>query len=95
MNEIVIKLTGEIENTNFDEWKKDLITQIQSTKKELITDDDFVIASKQVKSFKLAEKSLVEAKQSAIEQASDIQKLFGAIDEISVEARDARLSLER
>jgi hypothetical protein len=95
MNEIVIKLSGEIHDSNFDEWKKDLITQIQSTKKELITDDDFVIASNQVKSFKSAEKSLVEAKLSAIEQASDIQKLFGAIDEISAEAREARLSLER
>jgi hypothetical protein len=95
MNEIVIKLSGEIHDSNFDEWKKDLITQIQSTKKELVTDDDFVLASEQVKSFKLAEKSLIIAKQSAIEQASDIQRLFGAIDEISAEARQARLSLER
>lgn len=95
MNDLVIKLTGEIQDSNFEEWKSGLIAQIKSANKELITDDDFVDAESTVKKFKAAEKSLVEAKQSALEQAADIQKLFGAIDEISGEARQARLSLER
>ena len=95
MNELIIRLTGEIKNSNFDDWKTELIAQIHSIKKELVTDDDFVTASAQVKSLKTAEKSLVNAKQSAIEQASEIQQLFSAIDEISEEARQARLSLER
>jgi hypothetical protein len=94
-NALTIELTGKIQNTNFDEWKRDLIVQIKSTNTELISDDDFYVAAKQVKMFKSAEKSLKKAKQSAIEQASDIQKLFLAIDEISEEARQTRLILER
>ena len=95
MNQLVIKLTGTVNSSNFDEWKKDLIFQIQSTNRELVTDDDFVAASEQIKSFKLAENSLKQAKQSAIDQAEEIQQLFLAIDEVTEEARQARLSLER
>ncbi len=61
----------------------------------MTTDDDFVAATRHVKVFKTAEKSLKDAKQSAIDQAADIQRLFASIDEISEEARQARLSLER
>ena len=95
MNQLFIKLTGTVNSSNFDEWKMELIAQIQAVNIELVTDNDFVIASEQVKSFKSAEKSLKEAKQSAIDQAVEIQQLFSAIDEISEEARQARLSLER
>ena len=95
MHELTIRLTGTIQDSNFNEWKRDLIAQIQATAKELKSDEDFVAATQQVKWFKAAEKSLAQAKQSAIEQATEIQQLFGAIDEISAEARDARLSLER
>ena len=68
---------------------------VQSINKDLVTDNDFFEASQHVKSFKKAENYLKEAKQSAINQAEDIQKLFSAIDEVSQEARQARLSLER
>ncbi|QTA91427.1 hypothetical protein [Desulfonema magnum] len=95
MNQLVIKLKGEIQSSNFDEWKHDLITQIQSINTKLTTDDDFMSAIEHVKLFKTAEKFLKDAKQSAINQAADIQKLFTAIDEISEEARQARLSLDR
>jgi len=56
MNQLIIKLTGTVNSSNFDEWKKDLISQIQATNIELSTDDDFVKAVNQVKSFKSAEK---------------------------------------
>lgn len=95
MNQLFIKLTGTVNSSNFDEWKKELIAQIQAVNVELVTDNDFVTASGQVKSFKAAEKSLKEAKQSAIDQAEEIQQLFFAIDEITKEARQARLALER
>ena len=95
MKQLFIKLTGTVNSSNFDVWKKELITQIQAVNVELVTDNDFITASKQVKSFKSAEKSLKQAKQSAINQAEEIQQLFSAIDEVTEEARQARLSLER
>jgi len=95
MNPLVIKLTGSIDSSNFDEWKTDLIAQLHAVNRELVTDDDFVTAAKQVKAFKTAEDSLKRAKQSAIEQANDIQRLFTAIDEVIAESREIRLWLDR
>ena len=95
MNALQIKLTGEVTDTNFEEWKKDLLAQIAGSKRELKTDDDFAIAESDVKVIKTGEKTLKAAKQSALEQAAAIQKLFAAIDEVTEEARQARLSLER
>ena len=95
MSQLLINLTGTINSTNFDEWRTDLIAQIQSVNQDLLTDNDFDTASRHVKSFKTAENALKNAKQSAINQAQEIQQLFASIDEITEEARQARLSLER
>jgi hypothetical protein len=95
MNELQISLTGKITDTNFEEWKEALLKQIRSSKRELTTDDDFALAETDVKTLKAGEKSLKAAKQSALEQAAEINRLFDAIDEVSEEARQARLTLER
>lgn len=95
MKELVVKVTGQVTESNFDEYKQQLIAQIQSANKELETDEDFVEAESNVKLFKAAEDSIVEAKAAALEQAADIQKLFADLDEVSEEARQARLSLNR
>ncbi len=95
MNPLVIKLTGKIQSSNFDEWKCGLITRIHSINTDLKSDNDFVTATNQVKSFKTAESALKEAKQDALTQAEEINRLFGAIDEVAAETRQVRLSLER
>lgn len=95
MSKLSIVLSGVIEKSNFDEWKTELIEQIRSVNTELKTDDDFAAATKHVKQFKAAEKTLKEAKRSALEQAKEISKLFEAIDTVSEEARQARLKLDK
>lgn len=95
MSELIIKLKGEVTDTNFDEWKNDLIAKLGKVNTELTTDDDFANAESDVKAIKAGEKSLKDAKASALEQADEIQKLFAAIDEVSGEARTARLALEK
>jgi len=95
MSELIIKLTGEVTDTNFDEWKSELLARLKSVNTELSSDDDFANAETDVKTIKAGEKALKDAKTSALEQANEIQKLFAAIDEVSEEARDARLALER
>lgn len=95
MSELIIKLTGEVTDTNFDEWKNDLLGRLKKVNTELATDDDFANAEADVKAIKAGEKALKDAKASALEQASEIQKLFAAIDEVSAEAREARLALDR
>ena len=95
MSELIIRLKGEITDTNFDEWKNDLLAKLKTVNTELAGDDDFANAESDVKTIKAGEVALKNAKASALDQASEIQKLFAAIDEVSSEARDARLSLER
>jgi len=95
VNDLVISLTGEITDSNFDEWKSDLLGQLKSVNTELKTDPQFAEASDNVKRFKAAEKALKKAKASAIKQAADINTLFEAIDEVAAETREVRLTLER
>jgi len=95
MNRLTIELTGKVLNSNFDRYKSDLIEQIRSADVPLRSDADFDAAAERVKFFKRAEKALVDAKQSALDQAGDIQDLFAAIDDISRETRNVRLALER
>ena len=35
MNDLVIKLTGEVLSSNFEQWKDALVAQIRSTRTEL------------------------------------------------------------
>jgi len=35
MSDLVIKLSGEIQQSNFDEWKSNLIGQLESVKTDL------------------------------------------------------------
>jgi hypothetical protein len=62
MNALIISLTGQITETNFDEWKTDLLKQIEGIQKELKTDGDFVLATDQAKSLKQAEAALKKNK---------------------------------
>lgn len=95
MDNIIIKLSGEIESSNFSEWKEMFFDEIKSFKQELETDNDFALASENVKWCQNAEKALKTAKDSAIKQASDIEQLFDEIDKVISQARDIRLKLQK
>jgi hypothetical protein len=95
MTQLAIKVRGEVLSSNFDEWKLDLIDKIRAVNTELETEDQFARAQADVKSFKAAEQALQKAKAAAIDQAADIQSLFAAIDSVSAEVRQVRLTLER
>ena len=93
--ELVICLEGKIIDSNFDAFCEVLKAGIRELNYELKTDDDFDIAAENTKKLKRAEESLKAAKERALEQAADIQRLFAAIDDVSGEASQARLKLER
>ena len=95
INKIIIELSGEIERSNFSEWKEMFFDEIKSFKEVLETDNDFALASENVKWCQNAEKALKSAKDSAIKQASDIEQLFDEIDKVISQARDTRLRLQK
>ena len=95
MDNIIIKLSGEIQSSNFNEWQEIFYDELKSFKQELETDNDFAQAVKNIKWCKSAEKALKSAKESAIRQASDIEQLFDEIDEVISQARETRLKLNK
>lgn len=95
MKDLVIRLGGEIERSNFDEWRSTFVARLRSIKTDLETDEDFGDAAQLVKELKSGEDALKTAKASAMDQSSDIQRLFAAIDEVAEAARQTRLTLQR
>jgi len=95
MTELTITLTGEVRESNFEEWKDGLVERINAVDATLSEDDDFSSANDSIRQFRDAELVLKNAKQAALEQAADINRLFDAVDAVTEETRQARLTLER
>ena len=95
MTELTITLTGEVRESNFEEWKDGLVERIHAVDAELSEDDDFTSANDSIRQFRDAELMLKNAKQAALRQAADINRLFDAVDAVTEETRQARLTLER
>jgi hypothetical protein len=95
VKDLEIQISGKIQNNNLDAWKETVISRINNTNMNLISDRDFVDASDDVKYFKNAEAAIKEAKVKAIEQTEEIQLLFSKLDEYAEQARQTRLNLER
>lgn len=93
--ELEILIEGKVVKSNLDAFCTQLKEVVKSLSRNLVTDDDFETADRDAKFLKSAEQSLKSAKEEALKQAEGIQKLFAAIDDVSEEARQARLGLER
>lgn len=94
-NALVLDITSQITNSNFDEWKTDLLALIQSANIELKTPEQFALAKTQVAELKQKEKDLEAARMNAMEKATEVMGLFRAIEEISGTARETRLALDK
>jgi len=90
---LAIEIRGEIVSSNWDETKAEIIDRIQSLVYDLRTDADFAEAEENVKGLKKVENDILTAKEYALDQARDVQALFDNLDEVSGQARDARLKL--
>ncbi|MEA5420303.1 hypothetical protein VB712_13815 [Spirulina sp. CCNP1310] len=95
MRNLEIQISGKIQNSNFPLWKDSLLQKIKSINMKLMTDEDFAVATQDAKLLKKAEEAIQDAKIKAIQQTQEIQLLFTALDQISEQARQARLRLER
>lgn len=90
-----IELQGLVTASNLDAFKSSAIAVFKDIKRDLVTDQDFADAAKTVKWCGDIEDRLKAAKEHALGQTQSIDQLFRAIDEISAEARSARLELEK
>ena len=49
MDSLVIRLTGTVQQSNFDQWKVELIERIKDIDTRLVTSDDFAAATEPAK----------------------------------------------
>lgn len=90
-----LELTGKVTASNLAEYKDHALAVFAAINRDLTTDQHFADAEKTVKWCGMVEERLEAAKQHALSQTADIDALFRTIDEISAEARDVRLELDK
>ncbi len=86
---------GEVTASNLTEFKEVALTAIRSVNRDLKTDQDFADAEKAVKWCEDVEGRVARAKEQALSQTATIDKLFKAYDDISAEARQTRIDLDK
>lgn len=90
-----IEVTGHVTASNLDAFKSTALAAIRSVNRELISDQHFANAEASVKWCKEVESRLSAAKELALAQTESIDHLFRTIDDISAEAKQVRLELEK
>ncbi|MBK1835035.1 hypothetical protein [Roseibacillus ishigakijimensis] len=95
MPTLEIEVSGKVVSSSLSEFAEAFREQLAELTTDLKTDEDFGQAEQDVKSLKTVEKALTDAKAKALEQAEEVNRLFVNIDELSGEAREARLTMER
>lgn len=90
-----IVLKGEVSASNLAQFKEVALTAIRSVNRDLQTDQDFANSAKARKWCEDIEDRVSAAKEHALSQTTSIDLLFRTMDEISAEARDVRLELEK
>lgn len=90
-----IVLKGEVSASNLAEFKEVALTAIRSVNRDLKTDQDFADSAKARKWCEDIEDRVAAAKDHALSQTASIDLLFRTMDEVSAEARDVRLALEK
>ena len=92
---LAIQVSGSVLTSNLPAFKERAIEVFRGIKTDLQTDEDFADAELAVKFCKGIEDRLEGAKRDAMAQTASIDALFKAIDEISEEARQKRLTLDK
>lgn len=92
---LLVEVTGKVTSSNLAEFKRTALTAIRSVNRTLKTDQDFADAAKAVKWCEDVEERLAATKQHALSQTASIDELFRTMDEISAEAREVRLELNK
>lgn len=92
---LAIEITGRVVASNLAQWRDVVTARIAEIKTDLQSDQDFADADKMVKFLDEGEKRIDLVKAQAQAQASDIDAVFRALDEIKASMRAKRLELDR
>lgn len=90
-----IQINGSVVASNLAQWKDVVVARIGEISTSLQTDTDFATAESTVKFLDEGEKKIDLVKAQAQAQASDIDTVFRAMDEIKAMMRSKRLELDK
>ena len=93
--QLVLRITGSVQQSNLKEFESAAMSVIAGIKTELKTDDDFAEAENNIKSCKLIEIRVGQARNDALQSTKEIADLVDAVERIERKFRDTRLTLER
>lgn len=92
---LAIEITGRVVASNLAQWRDVVTARIAEINTKLQSDNDFATAEKTVKFLEDGEKRIALVKAQAQAQATDIDTIFRAMDDISAEMRAKRLELDK
>ena len=90
-----IEVSGRVTASNLTEYKVHALSVFARINRELKTDQQFADAEKVVKWCGDLESRLAAAKQHALSQTQTIEALFRTLDDISAQARQVRLEMDK
>jgi putative phage-type endonuclease len=90
-----IEIVGKVTASNLEAFRDRALEAVGAVRTELVTDQDFADAEKSIKWCKEAETRLAAAKDAALAQTADIDRLFKTVAEVSEAFRQTRLGLEK
>jgi len=93
--QLILRITGSVQQSNLAEFERNAMSVIATIKTDLQTDDDFATAEENIKSCKLIEIRVGQARNDALQSTKEIADLVDAVERIERKFRDTRLILER
>jgi hypothetical protein len=93
--ELIIQISGTVENSNIDEFEKEAETVLGSINKVLVTDEHFAEAKQNIKDCQLAENRIYNAHQGALAKAGPIFDVINKAERVQLRFRGVRLDLNR
>lgn len=93
--EIVLRVTGEVQEANIYEIEKGVLAGIAAIKTELVTDQDFGEAKEIVKSCKALEDKIGIALNEAVMSMETVAEVKKVAESLQTKLRETRLSLNK
>lgn len=90
-----VRISGTVMASNLATWRDGVVARIEAISTDLTTDQDFADADATTKFLREGEDRIDLVKAQAQAQASDIDTVFRAMDDIKAMMRNKRLALEK
>ena len=93
--QLILKISGEVKDCNIGLFEAQAKSILSSINTNLITDEDFAEAKENIKSCKLIETRIANAKQQSIMSMEDVAAVMKTVDTVQAEFAKIRLQLDK